>query len=90
MFTLAQSDELQVNVPMFRLLGSDPIHNYDNKKYISEDCEHRMNCYTMEAVWIGSHPSVKDWFLKTYFVNEDMGFSYAQIGQENSFGARDI
>lgn len=90
MFTPAQSDEMRVNVPMFRLLGSDPIHSYDDKKYISEDCEHRMNCYTMEAVWIGPHSSVMDWFLKTYFVNEDMGFSYAQIGQENSFGAQDI
>lgn len=90
MFTPAQSEELRVNVPMFRLLGPDPIHNYDDKKYISPDCEHQMNCYTLEAVWIDSHTSVMDWFLKTYFVNEDMGFSYAQIGQENSFGARDI
>lgn len=90
MFTPAQSEKLRVNVPMFRLLGPDPIHNYDDTKYISEDCEHRMSCYTMEAAWVGPHPSVADWFFKTYYENEDMGFSYMQIGQENSFADHDL
>lgn len=89
MFTPAQSEQMQVNVPMFRLLGPDPIHNYDHEKYISKECDDKMACYTMEAVWVGPHPRVMDWLYKTYFENEDMGFSYAQIGQENTFGAQE-
>ncbi len=90
MFTPAQSDELRVKVPMFRLLGPDPIHNYDEEKYLSKDCKQKMTCYTMEAVWIGDYSNIMDWFYKTYYGNEDMGFSYAQIGQENSFGDYDL
>ena len=85
MFTPAQSEELRVNVPMFRLLGPDPIHCYDQQKYVSEECKLKTTCYTMEAALVGPHPSIMDWFLKTYYENEDMGFSYSQIGQENSF-----
>ncbi len=87
-FTPAQTPENQVNVPVFRLLGPDPIHNYDgdrcitNPKYLPG-----INVYTMEPAWMcGKDPDTMDWFFRTYFENETMAFSYAQLGQENSFG----
>lgn len=89
-FTPAQSEELKVNVPVFRLLGPCPVHNYDNRKYMSREESDKIRmgeCFTMEPVWkTGRTPENMDWFFKTYFENEDMGFSYAQLGQENSFG----
>lgn len=97
-FTPAQSSEMQLNVPVFRLLGPDPVHNYDNERYLHgpgsrkyRDGEVPRGCYTIEPVWgVGSDPEVMDWFFRTYFVNEDLGFSYMQLGQENSFGTEDF
>lgn len=83
MHTPAQSEENSVKVPMFRLLGSCPIHNYDGKKYLEKEWKN-LWCYTMESVWCGRYEDVTDWFYKTYYANEDLGFSYMQIGQENS------
>jgi len=85
-FTPAQSAETQVNVPIFRLLGADPIYNYDDGKYASE--KHKKGPYTMEPVYdktSGGNPKIVDWYLDSYFKTEDLGFSYMQIGQENSF-----
>ena len=91
MFTPAQTKEAQVNVPVFRLLGSDPIYNYDGGKYASENC--KRGPYTMELVYdkvSGGNPKIVDWYLDSYFREEDLGFSYMQIGQENSFGMYDL
>ena len=91
MFIPASSDETQVNIPTFRLLGPDPIYNYDNGKYASEGCKH--GPYTMELVHdrtSGRNPKIVDWYLDSYFRNESLGFAYMQIGQENSFAAYDI
>ena len=92
MFTPAQSSKCQINVPVFRLLGPCPIHNYDTVKYLSDENKDFANgCFTMEAVWpLGSNSDSVDWFYKTYFENESLGFSYMQIGQENSFGYRNF
>ena len=91
MFTPAQTPEMQGRSPMFRLLGPDPIHNYDYQKYTSPGCDR--GPYTMEVVnkkVAGGNPTVVDWYLDNYFKNEDLGFSYMQIGQENSFAMYDI
>jgi hypothetical protein len=41
----------------------------------------------MEPYWKGGQrEDYMRWFFDTYFENESMGLSYAQIGQENSFG----
>lgn len=89
MFTPAQTEAQRVKTPMFRLLGANPIHNYDGKKYITEKNKDKP-CDTMEAIWGGADPNMMDWYYRTYYKNEDMGFSYAQIGQENSFGEHDL
>ena len=91
MFTPAQTEAMQLKTPLFRLLGSDPIHNYDYGKYASADC--KRGPYTMEVAYnkvSGGNPRVVDWYLKSYFDTEDLGFSYMQIGQENSFAMFDI
>jgi hypothetical protein len=88
-FTPAQSEEMQTCVPVLRLLSPCPVHNYDSYKYISKELGQSLGytgCFTLEPVWkIGNNPEYVDWFFATYFGNEDLGFSYAQIGQENSF-----
>ena len=93
-FTPAQSEEKQVNVPVLRLLGPCPVHNYDSFKYISTEIGQSLaftGCFTLEPVWrTGNKPEYVDWFFDTYFSNEDLGFSYAQLGQENSFGYDDF
>jgi len=87
MFTPAQTDEMSVNVPMFRLLGSCPIHNYEGSKYLSEKVANG-NVYTLEPAWtVGGTPEYVDSLFKTYFENESLAFAYAQLGQENSFGS---
>lgn len=90
-FTPAQTDENRVNTPVFRLLGSCPIHSYDTSKYVTERIKELGGCYTMELVWEpGSNPDIVDWFYKTYFENESLNFAYMQIGQENSFADYDL
>ena len=90
-FTPAQTEEMTVNIPVFRLLGPCPVYNYDGKKYLSDELKKIHGCYTLEPIWhSGKTPQVVDWFFKTYYENEDLGFSYAQLGQENSFGYEDI
>ena len=91
MFTPAQTPEFQGRTPLIRLLGSDPIHNYDNGRFATPD--HKRGPYTMELAYnkvSGGNPDVVDWYLRSYFQNEDLGFSYMQIGQENSFAMFDI
>ncbi|MBQ3151740.1 MAG: hypothetical protein IJB86_10905 [Clostridia bacterium] len=88
-FTPAQSKECQTNIPVFRLLGSCPIHNYDNKKYCSEEFKslrRKTVCFTLEPItFMGSTESTIRWMFDTYYGQESLGFAYAQIGQENSF-----
>ena len=91
-FTPAQSSEMQTNIPVFRLLGPCPIHNYDNNKYSSEEFASlgkKSSCFTLEPCWyMGSTEHITTWMFDTYYTNESLGFSYAQIGQENSFISR--
>ncbi len=90
MFTPAQTENMQLGTPVFRLLGSDPIHNYDYNKYASAEAQR--GPYTMELTYNtgGRNPKIVDWYLESYFKNESLGFAYMQIGQENSFAAFDI
>ena len=88
-FTPAQSKEQQVSVPVFRLLGPCPIHNYDDNKYSSETVKalgRKSACFTLEPCWyMGSNPETVKWMFDCYYGEESLGFAYAQIGQENSF-----
>lgn len=83
----AKTDGMKINTPVFRLLGPDPIYNYND----SHDGAPYGGCPTLEPVWrSGQIPEVIDWYFRCYFEKENLGFGYAQLGQENSFGWRDI
>ena len=85
----AQTKDCQIEAPVFRMLGVDLIYNYYEKFINGQFDEDGLPSWilTMEPVSIAGH-NVD--FIQSYFSsmleNEDMGFSYVQLGQENSMG----
>ncbi len=73
----AQHAEKQLPVPVFRLLGSDPIRQYADGSTVT----------TLEPVY--SHPGGNlqwiNWFFQTFSNDPSLGFNYTQACQENSF-----
>lgn len=89
-FMPAQQPENQIPVPLFRMLGSDPVYQYDFlidpqreeallQHVISLEPVYQKNGGGGCKVWV-------DWFMKENFNGECLSFGYAQAGQENSFG----
>ncbi len=78
----AQNEENQIPVPIFRMLGSDPIHQYDNGVGIS-----RQGVVSLEPVYkeSGGDSTWVHWFFKHFVDGECLEFAYTQAGQENSF-----
>lgn len=79
----AQTKENQIHTPVFRLLCTCPIHNYEREKYmeLTEDA-----IATMEPVWkMGGTESSVQWYISTAFDNENLGLAYIHTGQENGF-----
>ncbi len=74
----AQTKAAQIPVPIFRMLGSDPIYQYGNP--------HGM--FTMEPVYsaAGGSPDFVRSFMKNFIQGPSLAFAYVQVGQENSFG----
>lgn len=77
----AQSKEMQLDLPLFRLLGPDPIYNFE------EGLRPELKgVHTLEPAWIiGQSKEWVDWFFECLTEEETLGFSYAQVGQENTF-----
>lgn len=89
MFCPAQTKENQIGVPVFRMLGSDPIHQYDfglgeAGKYDPSNCQ---GVITLEPVYSpgGADEDWVNWYFKENFNGKSLSFSYTQAGQENSF-----
>lgn len=85
-FIPAQTAELAIPVPVFRMLGSDPIYQYD-----APDNGNGQDVVTLEPAYAGDQggggiPSWVRWFFAEEFRDTQLSFGYAQIGQENSFG----
>jgi hypothetical protein len=78
----AQHESAQIPVPVFRMLGSDPIRQYDNGLGGS-----RQGVVTLEPVYKfgGGDSAWVDWFFGAFTSSPDLGFNYTQAGQENSF-----
>jgi len=78
----AQHAGHQIPVPVFRMLGSDPIRQYDNG--LGRD---RQGVVTLEPVYAfgGGDSTWVDWFLRSLTTGNELGFNYTQAGQENSF-----
>lgn len=78
----AQTKEGQIDIPIFRMLGSDPINQYDSR--IGEPVQ---GVETLEPVYIegGGNPEWIDWFFDMLISGPCLAFQYTQVGQENSF-----
>lgn len=87
----AQTEQQQIKLPVFRMLGSDPIHQYDSG-LIGDGGKIKPSAWqrviTMEPAYplYGGNPEWAEWFFKNNYSGNNLGFAYTQIGQENSFG----
>jgi hypothetical protein len=74
----AQTKPGQINVPIFRMLGSDPIYQYGTTP----------GMFTLEPVYPDAGGSVNwvRWFMNNLIHQPSLAFGYTQAGQENSFG----
>jgi hypothetical protein len=78
----AQHEANQIPVPIFRMLGSDPVRQYDNGLGTN-----RQGVVTLEPVYKfgGADSTWVNWYFKQFVKGEPMAFAYTQAGQENSF-----
>ncbi len=88
----AQNKENQVKVPIFRMLGSDFLYQYDFGHNINSQGENcRMGVISLEPDYAsringgGSVPEWIDWYIDNNFSGNCLSFGYAQAGQENDF-----
>jgi len=74
----AQSRDMQINVPIFRMLGSDPIYQHGTTPGL----------LSLEPVYPDAGGSEKwvQWFMDNLVAQPSLAFAYTQAGQENSFG----
>lgn len=86
----AQTREQQISVPVFRMLGSDPIYQYDAGSSVDRltECQ---PVVTLEPVYSGEsggggNPDWVRWYVEENFNGICLSFGYTQAGQENSFG----
>jgi hypothetical protein len=79
----AQMPDKQINVPIFRMLGSDPIYQYD-----ASLGDNGQGVFTLEPSFshAGGNPDWVRWFFRQMEQNPSLSFAYAQVGQENNFG----
>lgn len=87
----AQTLAEQIDVPVFRMLGSDIVRQYYSGLDENFNPAALQGVVTLEPVGDGvtggSNPRWVDWFLNVTYDNA-LNFAYAQAGQENSFGWR--
>ena len=78
----AQNAENQLPVPIFRMLGSDPVRQYDTG--LGSD---RQGVITLEPVYKGGggDSAWVNWYFKEFVEGCSMEYAYVQAGQENSF-----
>jgi hypothetical protein len=73
----AQHADKQLPVPVFRMLGSDPIRQYADGSTVT----------TLEPVYpyAGGNEQWVNWFFQRFANDPSLGYNYTQAGQENSF-----
>ncbi|MCE1200091.1 MAG: hypothetical protein LWW85_14065 [Marinilabiliales bacterium] len=78
----AQTEANQTPVPIFRMLGSDPIRQYDAGLGTK-----RQSVVSLEPVYKkgGGDSTWVNWYFRQFCNGESMAFAYVQAGQENSF-----
>ena len=88
-FLPAQNEDSQLSAPLFRMLGSDHVYQYDWGLQADSGAQAIQGVITLEPstnVGGGNDPGWIDWYMKENFNGECLSFGYAQAGQENSFG----
>lgn len=82
-FMPAQHASEQIPIPIFRMLGSDPIYQYS----VDPNAE-AQGVVSLEPVYKdgGGSPDWIRWFFDVNYKAPSVSFGYAQVGQENSFG----
>lgn len=80
-FLPAQTEEEQINIPVFRLLGPDPIYNFE-----ADVRDGLQGVYTLEPSWLtGRNPEFINWLFEALTQEDTLGIGYAHVGQENNF-----
>jgi hypothetical protein len=79
----AQNIKNQIPVPIFRMLGSDHLREYDD----GIKGESRKQYWTLEPVLknAGGDSAWVDWYFNDFVTGVSVNYSYVQAGQENSF-----
>ncbi len=74
----AQTKSGQLSIPVFRMLGSDPIYQHGTTPGLQ----------SLEPVYAeaGGSPKWVAWFMDNLIHQPSLAFGYTQAGQENSFG----
>ena len=74
----AQTRSAQIDVPIFRMLGSDPIYQHGTTP----------GMWTLEPVYpeAGGSSDWVAWFMNNLIHQPCLAFGFTQVGQENSFG----
>lgn len=77
----AQCMENQISAPVFRLLGPDPIYNFE-----AEVRDGIPGVYTLEPAWLtGRNKEWIQWLFDRLCKEDALGVGYAHVGQENNF-----
>jgi hypothetical protein len=78
----AQNAKNQIPVPIFRMLGSDPIHQYDSGLGTNHQ-----RVISLEPVYGrgGGDADWCQWYFDAFIDGAAMDYGYVQAGQENSF-----
>lgn len=78
----AQHAKNQLPVPVFRMLGSDPVRQYDMHLGAR-----RQGVISLEPVYpeAGGDSTWVHWFMREFVEGVSLAFNYTQAGQENSF-----
>ncbi len=78
----AQNEENQIPVPIFRMLGSDPVRQYDNGIGHTHQ-----GVVSLEPVYpkSGGDSAWVNWYFYEFVNGECLEYAYTQTGQENSF-----
>lgn len=77
----AQALEAQIDAPVFRLLGPDPIYNFEAE--VRDDLP---GVFTLEPAWLsGRDKEWIRWIFDRLTLEDALGVGYAQVGQENNF-----
>lgn len=79
----AQTLENQVDMPLFRLLGPDPIYSYEADAGFRDTVN---GVYSLEPSCAkGRDIPWINWMFSTLTDEDSIGLSYGQVGQENNF-----